>query len=165
MQQLAVYILFRCRISLHVSGAVCTHHQEYLKLHVQPLVQCDAQCKVPPTNDYLIPELTYHILWFVPVVAHAVLSTPDDGCKELSKHVERSCSEIKYRLLTAASRWKLTYIKLFTPSFRGSVWMSYFISYLCCIKGTQAPWSLWCTGTDYCQMCINFTFEWQSSVP
>jgi hypothetical protein len=39
MRQLAVYILFHCRISLHVSGALCTHHQEYLKLHVQPLVQ------------------------------------------------------------------------------------------------------------------------------
>jgi hypothetical protein len=46
------------------------------------------------------------------VVAHAVLSTPDDGCKEHPKHVERSCSEIKYRLLTAASRWKLIYIRL-----------------------------------------------------
>jgi hypothetical protein len=69
-----------------------------------------AQCKVPLSNDYLIPELTYHILWLVPVVAHAVLSTPDDGCKENPKHVERYCSEIKYRLLTAASRWKLIYI-------------------------------------------------------
>jgi hypothetical protein len=25
--------------SLHVSGALCTHHQEYLKLQMQPLVQ------------------------------------------------------------------------------------------------------------------------------
>jgi hypothetical protein len=46
------------------------------------------------------------------VVAHAVLSTPDDGCKEHPKHVERSCSEIKYRLLTAASRWKLICTRL-----------------------------------------------------
>jgi hypothetical protein len=37
-------------------------------------------------------------------------STPDDGCKEHPKHVERSYSEIKYSLLTAASRWKLIYI-------------------------------------------------------
>jgi hypothetical protein len=44
------------------------------------------------------------------VVAYAVLSTPDDGCKEQLKHVERSCSAIKYRLQTAASRWKLIYI-------------------------------------------------------
>jgi hypothetical protein len=29
------------------------------------------------------------------------------------KHVERSCSEIKYGLLTAASRWKLIYFILY----------------------------------------------------
>ena len=29
MQQYAVYILFYCIITLHVSGAVRTHHQEY----------------------------------------------------------------------------------------------------------------------------------------
>jgi hypothetical protein len=46
------------------------------------------------------------------VVAHAVLSTPDDGCKEHPKHVERSCSEIKYILLTATSCLKLIYIRL-----------------------------------------------------
>jgi hypothetical protein len=45
-------------------------------------------------------------------VAHIVLRTPDDGHKEHPKHVEKSCSEIKYRLLSAASRWKLIYIRL-----------------------------------------------------
>jgi hypothetical protein len=50
------------------------------------------------------------------VVAHAVLSTPDDGCKEHPKHVERSCSEIKYRLLTAAFRWKFIYVIPEIPS-------------------------------------------------
>jgi hypothetical protein len=39
MQQLAVCILFHCKITLHVSGAVCTHHHEYIKLQMQPLVQ------------------------------------------------------------------------------------------------------------------------------
>jgi hypothetical protein len=34
------------------------------------------------------------------------------GAKEHPKYVERSCSEIKYRLLNAASHWKLIYIKL-----------------------------------------------------
>jgi hypothetical protein len=29
------------------------------------------------------------------VVVYAVLITPDDGCKEHPKHVERFCSEIK----------------------------------------------------------------------
>jgi hypothetical protein len=57
-------------------------------------------------------EVVVSILWLVLVVAHAVLSTPDDGCKEHPKHVERSCSEIKYRLQTAPSRWKLIYIRL-----------------------------------------------------
>jgi hypothetical protein len=38
MQQLAVSILFHRKITLHVSGALCTHHQEYIKLQMQPLV-------------------------------------------------------------------------------------------------------------------------------
>jgi hypothetical protein len=46
------------------------------------------------------------------VVARTVLRTPDDGRKEHPKHVEKSCSEIKYTLLNAASRWKLIYIRL-----------------------------------------------------
>jgi hypothetical protein len=46
------------------------------------------------------------------VIAHAVFRTPDDGCKEHPKHVEKSCSGIKYRLLSVASRWKLMYIRL-----------------------------------------------------
>jgi hypothetical protein len=45
------------------------------------------------------------------VVAHAVFETPDDGRKEHPKHVEESCSEVKYRLLSAASCWKLIYIR------------------------------------------------------
>jgi len=32
MQEYAVYILFYCKITLHVSGAVHTHHQKYIKL-------------------------------------------------------------------------------------------------------------------------------------
>jgi hypothetical protein len=44
------------------------------------------------------------------VVGYAVLNNPDDGCKEHPKHVERFCSEIKSKLLTAASLWKLTNI-------------------------------------------------------
>ena len=32
MQQYVVYILFYCKITLHVSGAFHTHHQEYVKL-------------------------------------------------------------------------------------------------------------------------------------
>jgi len=47
MQQYAVYILFYCNIVLHVSGAVNTHHQEYIQL--QPLVQIICSC------SYLTP--------------------------------------------------------------------------------------------------------------
>jgi hypothetical protein len=56
--------------------------------------------------------IRWYTVWLVPVVAHTVLRTPDDGCKEHPKRVEKSCSEIKYRLLAAASRWKLIYIRL-----------------------------------------------------
>jgi hypothetical protein len=41
MQQVAVPILFHCKITLHVSGALCTHRQEYIKLQMQPLVQVE----------------------------------------------------------------------------------------------------------------------------
>jgi hypothetical protein len=74
MQQLAVSILFHCKISLNVSGALCTHHQEYLKLHMQPLVQVPYTPRYLPTSDYLITELTCHIIWLVPGVAYAVLT-------------------------------------------------------------------------------------------
>ena len=39
MQQYPVYILFFFKITLHVSGVIHTHHQEYVKLLLQPLVQ------------------------------------------------------------------------------------------------------------------------------
>jgi len=32
-------ILFHCRVTLHVTGAFHTHHQEYIKLYLQPPVQ------------------------------------------------------------------------------------------------------------------------------
>ena len=31
MQLLAVVFIIHCVITLHVSGALCTHHQEYIK--------------------------------------------------------------------------------------------------------------------------------------
>jgi hypothetical protein len=50
--------------------------------------------------------------WYLALLAHAVFRTPDVGRKEHPKHVEEICSEIKYRLLSAASCWKLIYIRL-----------------------------------------------------
>ena len=32
-------LLFHCRVTLHVSGVFHTHHQEYIKLYLQPPVQ------------------------------------------------------------------------------------------------------------------------------
>ena len=37
MQQMQVFIY--CKITLHVSGVYRTHHQEYIKLYLQLLVQ------------------------------------------------------------------------------------------------------------------------------
>ena len=43
-------ILFHCRVTLHVSGAFHTHHQEYIKLYLQPAVQVIYRCSyLPPT--------------------------------------------------------------------------------------------------------------------
>ena len=39
MQQHAANILFYCNITLHVSGAVHTNHQDYIKLQLQPPIQ------------------------------------------------------------------------------------------------------------------------------
>ena len=32
-------VIIYCKITLHVSGVYRTHHQEYIKLQLQPLVQ------------------------------------------------------------------------------------------------------------------------------
>jgi hypothetical protein len=80
--------------------------------------------KVPPLGiTALQPQSHFHLgtpyKWVsnkmqqLAVFAPIIRSTPDDGCKEHPKRVERSCSEIKYRLLTAAFCWKLIYIIAF----------------------------------------------------
>ena len=58
-------VFIYCKITLYVSGVYRTHHQEYIKLELQLLVQ------VP-----------------VPEAAVTVLCTPDDGCDRHPKHVE-----------------------------------------------------------------------------
>ena len=50
--------------------------------------------------------------WLVPVAVTTVLCTPDDGCGRHPKHVEWSCSKIKYRLRIVASRWTFINIDL-----------------------------------------------------
>jgi hypothetical protein len=44
------------------------------------------------SESYPFFTVIYFTVWLVPVVAYAVLSTPDDGCKGHPKYVE---SEIK----------------------------------------------------------------------
>ena len=48
MQQYAgIYLL---QITLHVLGVHCTHHQEYKKLKLQPLVQIIVTVTQPSSN-------------------------------------------------------------------------------------------------------------------
>jgi hypothetical protein len=59
--------------ALHVSGGLSAHHQEFIKLYMQPWVlSCfPAVCMT------------------IPKAAHTVLKAPDDGRKDRPKHVER----------------------------------------------------------------------------
>ena len=50
------------------------------------------------------------IILLVPVFGTTVLCTPDDGCERHPKHVEWSCSKIKYSLHIVASRWTFSNI-------------------------------------------------------
>ena len=43
-------IFVYCKISLHVSGVHRTHHQEYIKLQRQPLVQVIVSEQQPSSN-------------------------------------------------------------------------------------------------------------------
>ena len=46
MQVLAVVFIIHCEITLHVSGALCTHHQEYIKTVDVSQVQIIYRCGV-----------------------------------------------------------------------------------------------------------------------
>ena len=90
--QLGNEFLFHFLITLHVSGASCTHHQEYdncicslwYELHIgQPpsYVAGSALHSLPRTNV---------VLRCVTRTRGCIYSchTPDDGCKKRPKHVE-----------------------------------------------------------------------------
>ena len=74
------------RFTLHVSGVLYTHHQEYnFQLYLQPLVQTTL------SSQLLTPSVAWYqtIVWFVPVAVDTVENcTPDDGCIKHPKHVE-----------------------------------------------------------------------------
>ena len=43
-------VFIYCKITLHVSGVHRTHHQEYIKLLLQPLVQVIVSEQQPSSN-------------------------------------------------------------------------------------------------------------------
>ena len=43
-------VFIYCRYILHVSGVHRTHHQEYMKLQLQPLVQVIVTVQQPSSN-------------------------------------------------------------------------------------------------------------------
>jgi hypothetical protein len=71
MQQLAVFILFQCKISLQVSGALCTHHQEYLKLHHSVTVILAEQTEI--FKPALAATFKFAMAIVLPVTAHYFL--------------------------------------------------------------------------------------------
>ena len=123
------------KTALHVSGGISTHHQEHTQLYLQYLVLvkplllpativeelelvwvCCGKCidlfwcwqhqnRSIHFPFYLLCLPTHRDIWLVPVAVTTVLSTPDDGCERHPKHVEWSCSKIKYWLLIVASCW------------------------------------------------------------
>ena len=64
-------VFIYCKITLHISDVHRTHHQEYINLQLQPLVQVIVSEQRP-----------------LPEAAVTVLCTPDDGCGGHPKHVE-----------------------------------------------------------------------------
>ena len=63
-------VFIYCSHSLHVSGVHRTHHQENIKLYLQPLVQV-----------------------IVSEAAGSVLCSSDDGCDGHPKHIESDCNK------------------------------------------------------------------------
>ena len=110
-------ILFHCRVTLHVSGAFHSHHQEYIKLYLQPPVHVILSLQLPSSklakfelNSILgWRKVAATIIWHVTEAVDTVLCTPDDGCGKYPKHVEWPCSEIK---LTANSCILLVYYNI-----------------------------------------------------
>ena len=87
-------VFIYCKFTLHASGVHRTHHQEYTKLQLQPLVQAISRNS---STTFLQRGLIRHargkllncyVIWPVPEAAVAVLCTLDDGCDGRPKHVE-----------------------------------------------------------------------------
>jgi len=94
----AVYLLF-CKFTQHVSGVNHTHHQDYIKLQLQPPVL--VKLAWPRRR-----EVGARNLWPVPETVVTFLCNPDDRCGWHQKHVEWTCRIID-RLLCVAPRWTI----------------------------------------------------------
>ena len=81
-------ILFHCRVTLHVSGAFHTHHQEYIKLYIQPLVQVILLLQLPSSNLAKLEEGSCNDNMTCTGGCDTVSRTPDDGRGKHPKHVE-----------------------------------------------------------------------------
>ena len=126
MQQYAVNILFYCKTTLHVSGAIHTHHQEYIKLWTTASGTSHISVQLPRSNVANLATLergSCTTIWLVPEAVVTVLSTPDDGCGWHPKHVEWFCSKIKYRLYIVASHW--TFINTGSSKKMDGIWNRY----------------------------------------
>ena len=84
MQVYAVTFILLLGFTLHVSGVLYTHHQEYnFQLYLQPLVQ------VTLSSRLLTEWVAETIAWLVPLaVDTAENGTPDGWCIKHAKHVE-----------------------------------------------------------------------------
>ena len=66
-------VLFHCRVTLHVSGAFHTHHQEYIKLYLQPPVQVMLSLQLPSSKvakfELVLKnmDILYDTLWYFSV--------------------------------------------------------------------------------------------------
>ena len=111
-------ILFNCRVTLHVSGALHTYHQEYIKLYLQPPLQVIILSLQLPSSKVSKFGLASPNLATLEegscndnmtCTGGCRYSTPDDWCGKHPKHVEWPCSEIK---LTANSCILLVYCNI-----------------------------------------------------
>jgi hypothetical protein len=68
--------------ALHVSGGISAHHQELVKLYVQPSALAEQFQPIHTTGRQ--QESTT-----IPKAAHTVLYAPNDGRKYRPRHVER----------------------------------------------------------------------------
>jgi len=107
--QSSLFIIMQ--FTLHVSGVNHTHHQEYIKLYLQPPVLVIFFVQLPPSKMATLATLEGGSCT-VPESVVTVLCTPDDGCGWHPKHVDWTYRIIN-RLLCVASRWTVINIEVY----------------------------------------------------